>query len=84
MSEKAAQPGIKRELTASEEANVSALQNVRPAIVRIANDILASHGLDLKVARIDFADSDSPAADLKPDCAMCCCIGGYYSCCHVC
>ncbi|WP_437899078.1 hypothetical protein [Sorangium sp. So ce124] len=87
MNEKPVQSGVKRELTSVEEANLKVLQRVRPSIVGVVNAVLASHDLGVVVARIDFADATSELgreAQRQSQCPMCCCIGGYYSCCHVC
>ncbi|MBX3159222.1 MAG: hypothetical protein KF773_24855 [Deltaproteobacteria bacterium] len=78
---------VKRELTAAEEANLRVLQKIRPSIVTIVNAVLASHGLDVVLARLDFADAASDVgrdAERQAQCPMCCCIGGYYSCCTAC
>jgi len=87
MTEKTAQSGVKREPTEAEQANLKVLQKVRPSIVDVVNAVLASHGIEVVVARIDFADAASELgreAQRRANCPMCCCIGGYYSCCHVC
>ena len=85
MAEMNAHAGVKRDLTAVEQANLKVLQKIRPSIVKIVNAVLVSHGLDVVLTRIDFADATSRlAGEFDDDCAMCCCAAGFYSCCTTC
>lgn len=84
-SEEGLTTGAKRELTPEELANLKVLQSIRPAIVDVVNAVLASHGLSVVVARVDFADATSRlAGETQRQCVMCCCAAGYYSCCTAC
>jgi hypothetical protein len=72
-----------RELTPTERENLRVLTKIRPSIVAIVNEVLASHGLEVHLSRIDFADGKPTPINTKP-CVMCCCKWGAYTCCTAC